>query len=83
MVACRFDGGFAVYTPVKQSIRLRLDGFEIPRESLTAVWYNPRTGEIAAAEPQADASTNLTYVPEGEGDWVLLLTTDGVKPFRL
>lgn len=79
MVACYFAGGVAVYTPVKQVIKLRKRGLGLIYDTLIASWYNPRTGELSTAEPKEVTPTTLAYCPLVHGDRVLLLTEDAVS----
>ncbi|MGI5869351.1 MAG: DUF4038 domain-containing protein [Kiritimatiellia bacterium] len=79
MVACSFADGIAVYTPVRQLIRLRKHALGCDLARLKAMWFDPRTGNSTPASPQKDGPTYAEYAPEDSGDWVLLLCEGEVE----
>ncbi len=77
------DGALAiVYLPSPRTITVDLKRFVA---SVTARWFDPTSGGYAAIEgsPLANEGTRKFVPPQknatGDGDWVLLLETEGVK----
>jgi hypothetical protein len=60
-----------IYTPVPQPIVLRDGRWQETR------WLDPRSGRQLPAAPQGEGTAS--FVPPGDGDWVLLLRAAGGK----
>jgi hypothetical protein len=72
------DGSFALsYLPTRRT--LTIDLTKLSGERVTALWFNPRTGETTRLGEFADKKRHA-FDPPGDGDWVLLLD-DAAKNF--
>jgi hypothetical protein len=72
--ACAGDHYWMVYIPTGKEVQLRLDKTEAERA--TALWFNPRTGDVGAPE-EVDTGAITRFDPPGEtsrgNDWVLVI----------
>ena len=78
-VACSFDGGVAVYTPVRQIVRLRSHVLGREADTLKAFWFNPINGILAPAEKQDQTPSTIDYLSPESGDRVLILCEPGLE----
>lgn len=58
-----------VYTPVKGCIELRRTRLN---DNVSALWFDPRTGQRCAASPQTSGDVVQVETP-GNGDWLLIM----------
>ena len=63
------DDLVVAYTPRGRSVKVRMDDLS---GRLRAVWYNPRTGDPEAAEPEETDGVRVYETPDGE-DWMLVM----------